>query len=80
MKSEEELMSEIPQQDENTNSIDTCGEIQDFTEVLIGEVQKRHCTISNHQSKAVVELLLINCGKRFLKSLKVNTIKGYEKV
>lgn len=41
MEGEEELMSEILQQDENTNCIDTYGEIQDFTEVLIGEVQKR---------------------------------------
>lgn len=34
-------MNEVPERDENTSYIDMCGTIQDFTEVLISEVQKR---------------------------------------
>ncbi|KAM0724659.1 hypothetical protein ACS0PU_009043 [Formica fusca] len=41
MEGEEEFTSEVHEQDENTSYIDICGNIQDFTEVLIGEVQKR---------------------------------------
>ncbi|XP_026824061.1 uncharacterized protein LOC105280915 isoform X2 [Ooceraea biroi] len=41
MEGEKEFMSEVPEQDENTSYIDVCGTIQDFTELLISEVQKR---------------------------------------
>lgn len=34
-------INEVPEQDENTSYIDIYGKIEDFTEVLISEVQKR---------------------------------------
>ena len=41
MESEEESMNEVSEQDENVDYIDISGDVQEFTEVLIGEVQKR---------------------------------------
>lgn len=40
MGSIEESINEVPEEDKNA-SIDICGHIQDFTEILIGELQKR---------------------------------------
>lgn len=49
MEGEEEFMSEVHEQDENASYMDIYGNVQDFTEALISEVQK-HPALYNIKS------------------------------
>lgn len=79
MENKEESMNEVSEQDENVSYIDISGDVQDCTEVLIGEVQKRPALYNTKSSIQSRNRVIVNKMRQEIFEIFEGKYKKYNK-